>query len=118
MMPIRGTSTPFSRCSTVCFFIASTFSAWLRCRFFWVKPSEAVSEIEPVIVNLLRKTSARVSPAALNHSPVYVTPSFGVKPATTSSASTQPGTIFGLTNDAAWMWCSRVSASASISLIL
>ena len=53
-----GTSTPFSRCSAVCFFIASRFSAWLRCRFFWVNASDAVSEIEPVIVSLLRKTSA------------------------------------------------------------
>jgi hypothetical protein len=52
------------------FFIAATFSAWLRCRFFWVNPSDAVSEIAPVIVSLLRKTSARLSPAALNHSPV------------------------------------------------
>jgi hypothetical protein len=41
-----------------------------------------------------------------------------VKPATTSSASAQPGTIFGLTNEAAWTWCSPVSASASTSLIL
>jgi len=32
--PIRGASTPFSRCRAVCFFIASTFSAWLRHRFF------------------------------------------------------------------------------------
>jgi len=48
-----------------------------------------------------------------NHSPFL-----GVNPATTSSASAQPGTIFGLTNEAAWMWCSPVWASASISLIL
>ena len=52
------------------FFIASTFSAWLRCRFFWVNSSDAVSAIEPDIVSLLRKTSARLSPVALNHSPV------------------------------------------------
>ena len=67
---IRGTATLLSRCRAVCFLIASTFSAWLRCRFFCVNPSEAVSEIEPVIVSLLRKTSARLSPEALNHSPV------------------------------------------------
>src|SRR5258708_22402108 len=41
-----------------------------------------------------------------------------MNPATTSSASAQPGTMRGLTNDAAWIWCSPVSASASISLIL
>jgi hypothetical protein len=41
-----------------------------------------------------------------------------VKPATTSSASAQPGTILGLTKEAAWMWCNPVSASASINLIL
>src|SRR6516165_2840180 len=72
----------------------------------------------PVIVSLLRKTSARLSPFALNQSPVYWTPSFGVNPATTSSASAQPGTMRGLTNEAAWIWCNPVSASASISLIL
>src|SRR6266478_5089614 len=41
-----------------------------------------------------------------------------MNPATTSSASAQPGTMRGLTNEAAWMWCNPVSASASISLIL
>src|SRR6516165_6929291 len=41
-----------------------------------------------------------------------------MNPATTSSASAQPGTIRGLTNEAAWIWRSPVSASASISLIL
>jgi hypothetical protein len=66
-----------------------------------VKASDAQSEIEPVIDSLLRKTSARLSPAALNHSAVYSTPSFGVKPATTSSASAQPGTMRGLTNEQA-----------------
>src|ERR1700730_7526131 len=45
-------------------------------------------------------------------------PSFGVNPATTSSASAQPGTMRGLTNEAVWIWCNPVSASASISLIL
>jgi len=68
--PIRGTSTLLSRCSAVCFFIASTFSAWLRCRFFCVNASDAVSAIEPDTVSLLRKTSARLSPLALNHSAV------------------------------------------------
>ena len=52
------------------FFIASTFSAWLRCRFFCVKASDAVSAIEPDTVSLLRNTSARLSPLALNHSAV------------------------------------------------
>src|SRR4051794_39786108 len=41
-----------------------------------------------------------------------------MNPATTSSASAQPGTIRGLTNEAAWIWCNPVSASASTSLIL
>src|ERR1700730_12838343 len=41
-----------------------------------------------------------------------------MNPATTSSASAQPGTRRGLTNEAAWIWCKPVSASASISLIL
>src|ERR1700730_13825879 len=41
-----------------------------------------------------------------------------MNPATTSSASAQPGTMRGLTNEAAWIWCSPVSASASINLIL
>src|SRR6516164_4945932 len=30
----------------------------------------------------------------------------------------RPGTMSGLTNEAAWIWCKPVSASASISLIL
>jgi hypothetical protein len=66
--PIRGTSTPFSRCNAVCFFIASRFSAWLRCRFFCVNASDAVSAIEPEIVSFLRKMRARFSPLALNQS--------------------------------------------------
>src|ERR1700736_1746273 len=41
-----------------------------------------------------------------------------MNPVTTSSASAQPGTMRGLTNEAAWIWCSPVSASASTSLIL
>src|SRR6267378_4292596 len=41
-----------------------------------------------------------------------------MNPATTSSASAQPGTMRGLTNEAAWIWCNPVSASASISLTL
>ena len=37
-------------------------------------PPTRDSEIEPVIDSLLRNTSARLSPLALNHSAVYSTP--------------------------------------------
>ena len=56
------TATPVRDAARVCFFIASTFSAWLRCRFLWVNASDAVSAIEPVMVSLSRNASARLSP--------------------------------------------------------
>ena len=45
-------------------------------------------------------------------------PGLALKPATTASASAQPGTRRGLTNEQTWMCFRPVSASASISLIL
>ena len=105
-------------CRAVCLRIASTFSAWLRLRFLRVKPSDAVSAMAPLIVSLSRKASARSSPLALNHSAVYSMPGLALKPATTASASAQPGTRRWLTNEQAWMCFRPVSASASISLIL
>src|SRR5436305_12523337 len=115
---MRFTGTPCDRCSKVCLRIASMFSALLRLRFLRVKPSEAVSAIPPAIVSLVRKASARSRPFALNHSPVYSIPGFALKPWTTASASAQPGTRRGLTNEQTWMWRRPVSDSASISRTL
>ncbi|WP_338665092.1 hypothetical protein VQH23_07935 [Pararoseomonas sp. SCSIO 73927] len=42
-------------------------------------------------------------------------PGRGAKPATTASASAQPGTSFGETKAATWMLFSPVAAGASIS---
>jgi hypothetical protein len=66
MTPTRRTGTSLARCTAVCFRIAATFSAWLRLRFFRVKASDAVSAIDPVIVSLSRKASARRNPFSLN----------------------------------------------------
>src|SRR5262249_30639121 len=45
-------------------------------------------------------------------------PGLALKPATTASASAQPGTRRWLTNEQTWMCLRPVSASASMSLIL
>ena len=85
------------------FFIASTFSAWLRCRFFCVNASDAVKAIEPDIVSLVAEDQCPVEPVHIEPQPGIVDALLRVNPATTSSASAHPGTMRGLTNEAAWI---------------
>ncbi len=67
---MRLTATPWDWCTSVCLRMAATLSAWERLRFFWENASEAASEIEPEMVSLSLKASARSRPRALNQSAV------------------------------------------------
>ena len=83
-----------------------------------MKASEPVTVMEPCTASRSAKPCTRPSPAALNQSAVYSTPARGVKPATTASASAQPGTILGFTKLATWMRLAPVAERASIRAIL